>query len=150
MLFYSRSHLICISAALSNVKICVLSPAAATASYIKTFDFSVFSHWFLPGNDDLKSIMKRARCNRLSQHSLSLSRVAFPSGSSKTADCVSFQIFSPVIHIHVEHRLSPLQLLSSQGMTQFLFIIIMHSLPAWIDYTHATSCPQFNFLPGGM
>ena len=64
--------------------------------------------------------------------------------------CVSYQIFSPVIHIYVEHRLSPLQLLSSRGMTQFLFIIIMHSLPAWIDYTHATLCPQFNFLPGGM
>lgn len=64
--------------------------------------------------------------------------------------CVSYQIFSPVIHIHVQHRLSPLQLLSSQGMTQILFIIIMHSLPTWIDYTHATLCPQFNFLPGGM
>ena len=58
--------------------------------------------------------------------------------------CVSYQIFSPVIHIHVQHCLSPLQLLSSRGMTQFLFIIIEHSLPAWIDYTHATLCPQFN------
>lgn len=68
----------------------------------------------------------------------------------QSCGCVSYQIFSPVIHIHVQHRLSPLQLLSSRGMTQFLFIIIMHSLPAWIDYTHATSCPQFNSLPGGM
>lgn len=32
----------------------------------------------------------------------------------------------------------------------FLFIIIMHSAPAWIDYTRATLRPQFNFLPGGM
>lgn len=50
------------------------------------------------------------------------------------------------------------QPLSSQEMTHFffctcvcmcvrlLFIIIMHSPPAWIHYTHATSCPQFNFL----
>lgn len=29
---------------------------------------------------------------------------------------------------------------------RLLFIIIMHSPPAWIHYTHATSCPQFNFL----
>lgn len=68
----------------------------------------------------------------------------------RICSCVSYQIFSPVIHIHVEHRLSPLQLLSSQGMTQFLFIIIRHSLPTWIDYTKASPCPQFNFLPGGM
>lgn len=72
------------------------------------------------------------------------------SSLSKKCGCVSYQIFSPVIHIYVQHRLSPLQLLSSRGMTQFLFIIIMHSLPAWIDYTHATLCPQFNFVPGGM
>lgn len=68
----------------------------------------------------------------------------------QNCSCVSYQILSPVIHIHVQHCLSPLQLLPSWGMTQFLFIIIMHSLPAWIDYTRATLCPQFHFLPGGM
>lgn len=71
--------------------------------------------------------------------------------SDRDCGCVSYQIFSPVIHIYVQHRLSPLQLLSSRGMTQFLFIIIMHSLPAWIDYTQATPCvPNLIFLPGGM
>ena len=80
----------------------------------------------------------------------SASAACFWTSLSENCGCVSYQVFSPVIHIYVEHRLSPLQLLSSRGMTQFLFIIIMHSLPAWIDYTQATLCPQFNFLPGGV
>lgn len=67
--------------------------------------------------------------------------------------------FAPAIHIHVQRRLSPLAAAFLTGNDTFffvcvcvcmcvrlLFIIIMHSPPAWIHYTHATSCPQFNFL----
>lgn len=69
-----------------------------------------------------------------------------PFWSSRNCGRISYHVLTPVIHIYVQHLLSALQPLPSLGKAHFLFKIIPHSPPAWIDYSRRHSVSPISFL----